>query len=800
MNRNYPCRQTIFRHNRREYDDSMTRSENEIESDSDISENVSENEDSLVSENDDEPNYSDRDEVFDNYADPELFVPIAQDIGVMAPNFEENDDVILMIMLFAFTTKLSNVAISKLLVLLSWCKSARDIPESLYFLKKTMQDADDCHYESHSYCNHCLGPVPHTDSICLSPDCVGHMHHSNGLYVIFDMQYNVQLAFDSPDFANLRLYKQQRVKQHEGNIEDIMDGDKWKEHADIYNSMNHYVMGLSTDGVPLFKSSSMSMWPIWLVSYDLDPKIRYKRRYMTLAGVSFGKKPLMNNFLDALVTQITNSYNHPMQIKSNNHILPLTLHVINVIADLPAKATLLNMHQFNGEYGCSTCLAPGILNGRGQSRYYPDNILYPPRTSQNMTDDAREAVETATCVRGIYGPSILSRLPLFDVSADLGSEYMHGCAGVMKKLLSLWFNSDQHAELWCLRAHLQGIDNDILSLHHPSWITRSPCSLTDMSVWNSSDYMNFLLYYGPFVLCHKLPAQYFINFTHFHSMIRILLSSSISPQNLQQARWHCDQFVGAFELLYRPFNTVPNVHYIKHYCDSVQRHGPLWTTSMFPYESANGTLKSLNHARNQVVKSLVNSVTLMNTIVHRMHAKTLVSEEYYKAIERIDPNIAVELVHKVYDANHIVVNRVCVLSSQIHDHVLQDVEINSLRNVIADIIPEEIRFFRKLLWNDISCSTWFNQKRNDSVVSIIHNNIEMNVVIERFAAWRDHVVVYVAPLMSCVTPAWFPSSFTAYLMHTGRLFIIHHTQLRHVKWSMISAGTVYVCSKALHQS
>ena len=30
-----------------------------------------------------------------------------------------------------------------------------------------------------------------------------------------------------------------------------------------------------------------------------------------------------------------------------------------IIADLPAKAALLNCNQYNGQYGCATCLHPG---------------------------------------------------------------------------------------------------------------------------------------------------------------------------------------------------------------------------------------------------------------------------------------------------------------------------------------------------------------------------------------------------------------------------------------------------------
>lgn len=38
--------------------------------------------------------------------------------------------------------------------------------------------------------------------------------------------------------------------------------------------------------------------------------------------------------------------------------------LISAVVDLPAKAALLNCHQFNGEYSCSTCKHPGQTVGQ----------------------------------------------------------------------------------------------------------------------------------------------------------------------------------------------------------------------------------------------------------------------------------------------------------------------------------------------------------------------------------------------------------------------------------------------------
>lgn len=49
------------------------------------------------------------------------------------------------------------------------------------------------------------------------------------------------------------------------------------------------------------------------------------------------------------------------------------VRVLIMVADLPAKAAVLNCNQFNGRYGCSDCEIEGkvVKKGRGHTRVYP---------------------------------------------------------------------------------------------------------------------------------------------------------------------------------------------------------------------------------------------------------------------------------------------------------------------------------------------------------------------------------------------------------------------------------------------
>lgn len=57
----------------------------------------------------------------------------------------------------------------------------------------------------------------------------------------------------------------------------------------------------------------------------------------------------------------------------DNTDITVEAHVMSVVADLPARAILLNISQFNGYFGCNFCLHQGISHrtGRGHVMVYP---------------------------------------------------------------------------------------------------------------------------------------------------------------------------------------------------------------------------------------------------------------------------------------------------------------------------------------------------------------------------------------------------------------------------------------------
>ena len=60
-----------------------------------------------------------------------------------------------------------------------------------------------------------------------------------------------------------------------GVISDIVDGAVYKEHSAFLDNPANVSFTLNTDGVSIFRSSSTSIWPVWLVINELPAEQRY---------------------------------------------------------------------------------------------------------------------------------------------------------------------------------------------------------------------------------------------------------------------------------------------------------------------------------------------------------------------------------------------------------------------------------------------------------------------------------------------------------------------------------------------
>jgi len=155
-----------------------------------------------------------------------------------------------------------------------------------------------CHY----FCANCEDPLPN-EAAC--------EHCAQGTKVNYFLEIpllnQLQSLFLRPGFYDSLLFRFQRAKKFQENLEDIYDAEVYQAEMQngFLNERNNISFMWYTDGIAIFKSSNFSIWPMYLVINELSYKMRTQRQNIIVAGVWFGdKKPNPNIFLSPLHSEL----------------------------------------------------------------------------------------------------------------------------------------------------------------------------------------------------------------------------------------------------------------------------------------------------------------------------------------------------------------------------------------------------------------------------------------------------------------------------------------------------------------
>ena len=157
---------------------------------------------------------------------------------------------------------------------------------------------------------------------------------------------------------------------------------------------------------------------------NLPPILCQKAENIILCGLWYGpNKPNPRNLLDPVLKHVHNLYETGFVMQSSNGQTQLcTVKLVSAVFNLIARALVLTMKQFNGEYGCNVCVHPGKQLGNGSRVYLPETDN-PMRTNASILHDAQSAEINNQSVNGVKGVSPLSSF--IDLVRDIPIDYMH---------------------------------------------------------------------------------------------------------------------------------------------------------------------------------------------------------------------------------------------------------------------------------------------------------------------------------------------------------------------------------------
>ena len=394
-------------------------------------------------------------------------------------------------------------------------------------------------------------------------------------------------------------------------MEDIYDGQVFANlmrYGSFLSFSENVGLILCTDGVPIFKASSGSLWPIYFAVTSIRPQDRMRMKQLIVAALWHGPcKPVMDIILQPIFDCIDKIFHHGIVV---NGVI-LRAKVLMGVFDLPAKATATHTKQYNGEYGCFYCIHPGEMYER--ARIYPPCASYTLRTPDQMKRWAAEAEQTGKAVYGVKGNSILAKYMEFPGCVPI--DYMHSILeGVFKQVFKRFFNSTYHGKAYSIRKHIHTIDKCVSQVLPPKEIPRMPRSIDHISFYKASEYHSWMLYYSLPILSHFLNPEFVHHLSLLVTAMHILLSNKIKRDELAIAENMLLTFHNLAGNFYSKSIYTANMHSLVHTVDMVRLWGPLWCFSMFGFENMNGILVNNFHGTRKIVQQMAFQLQLKQSL------------------------------------------------------------------------------------------------------------------------------------------------------------------------------------------
>jgi len=259
---------------------------------------------------------------------------------------------------FKYMHKLSDIALDDMLNLISLLLPENKLPKTS---RKLLGCLDIENYAiDHVYCVKCkLISLDDSSKRCIT--CANELIKFSTYEIIPQLE---KILSNESYLAQIKAANKTR-DLNRTSIIDALDGGIYSAVEKKEGILN-VSLNINTDGAPLIKSRNHALWPVPSTILELNQSSREKIDNTIMCGMWLHNSKPPNTFFEKSFEKIRELIGKETLI--SNHKIRLRCHV--GLFDLPAKAAIANIKQFNGAYGCPCCLHPGKQVARVR--------LYPP--------------------------------------------------------------------------------------------------------------------------------------------------------------------------------------------------------------------------------------------------------------------------------------------------------------------------------------------------------------------------------------------------------------------------------------
>lgn len=347
------------------------------------------------------------------------------------------------------------------------------------------------------------------------------------------------------------------------------------------------------------------MWPLLASIHNFPYSLQITN--ILFFGLWSGfKKPNIQLFLSPFIDIFTNLSTNGILLSNNVRVF---FHVSIFSCDTIARALVFCRRQFNGYNGCHWCSSRGerVPKGRGSCMTYPFSDV-------SMNCRSNTDFFCVNVVEGFLDISPLVRVPNFDCVNGTVVDNLHCIElGVMKAMFSFWFDSCYSGSIFSIRRNCTVINNLLSAISVPSNIRRTPRSLSCIKHWKGVEFFNFLVFYGPVILCDILLPQFFDHFILLSNVVFMLNNKVLSESVVNEATLLVNRFVYEFPGLYGRENMSYNVHQLLHLPSCARLWGPLLSYSCHQFENFNGIILSFLNGTQDISTQVIDRFSYLTT-------------------------------------------------------------------------------------------------------------------------------------------------------------------------------------------
>lgn len=427
--------------------------------------------------------------------------------------------------------------------------------------------------------------------------------------VHFNLMSQVKLII----MHNIKYFLEYRNKlSSSGNI-DVISNSKF-----LHSKSPFYIhLCLCADGANISKYCSNSYWPVQMIMLDLPLHIRQKFHNRVLYYFCKGKPD--HSYWQELFHSLKHDLSGEFDIFFKGESYCFNLNLYSCIFDLPGLASVCNIVQFNGKYGCPYCLHPGFQTtvGCGSSRKFPvSSQQFKLRTEKHYrksviaANNYKLVNRTSQPFFGIKGPCVL--FDFIEYPTGILCDPMHGIfEGVAKYYLKYSCSKSliKHGLKFNSKSKLSFINKFISNIAVPHNFPRFRL-LSYLSCFKAHEFKHFIFYLFVPIYLSCVPLKFALHIVLLSYILRLSCFSVITNEL-------CDKIGNLYEIFeLQASNYLPesfftlNFHMLSHFVQQLKDHGPLQNRSMFPFENSMKKFKYLCNGTVNYDKQIVDNFIL----------------------------------------------------------------------------------------------------------------------------------------------------------------------------------------------